>query len=194
MRLLLPSVLALVLAFTGAAQAAHVKNAPAASPADSSYGGSYQPDLVSFGVGYMNFDKTEPKTNSADFRLEYRFGYTFIGGNEVGFHPTLGYEMTSRNLQYYNGGFAMDWNFHPHGVFTWSEAMGYLSSGDQRSMGGTFQFRSQAEIGYRFDNNMRVSAEFSHISNAKLTHVNPGAEIIGMYVHVPTAIMFGPFK
>ena len=58
-------------------------------------------------------------------------------------------------------------------------------------MGGTMQFRSQAEIGYRFDNNMRLTTEFSHISDAKTTRLNPGAEIIGLYLHVPTLVLFG---
>ena len=48
-----------------------------------------------------------------------------------------------------------------------------------------------AEIGYRFDNDMRITAEFSHISDANLTRVNPGAEIVGMYVHVPVFYMLG---
>ena len=149
------------------------------------------PDLISIGGAWMDFDKTEKFTNSADYRFEYRFGYSFIGGDELGFHPFLAYETTSRSVEYGLGGFAMDWNFLGHGIFTWSEGMGYLDSGDHRSFGGTFQFRSQAEVGYRFDNNMRLTAEFSHISNAKLTRVTPGAEIAGIYLHIPTTMLFG---
>lgn len=153
-----------------------------------------QPDLISFGLGYSGFDKTEAHTHAMDYRLEYRFGYAFLGGQEWGFHPTLGAEIMSDNLIYGNGGFAFDWNFTQHGIFTWTETIGYLDSGDHRSLGGTFQFRSGAEAGYRFDNNMRITAEFSHISDAKLTRINPGAEIIGIYVHVPTMVLFGAAK
>jgi hypothetical protein len=161
---------------------------------------SGQPDLISLGGGYLDFDKSEPNKRSADFRLEYRFGLSllpllsssFAGGDQaLQFHPFLGYETTSRAMQYGLSGFAMDWNFLRHGVFTWSEGVGYLDSGNMTTMGGTLQFRSQAEIGYRFDNNLRVTAEFSHISDAKLTRINPGAEILGVYVHVPVSSLIG---
>lgn len=179
-----------VLLFAPLSAEAATPNSYASAPAAS----TGTPDLISFGVGYSGFDKTESHTHAMDFRLEYRFGYAFIGGNELGFHPTLGLEVMSDNLLYGNGGFAMDWNFANHGIFTWTETAGYLDSGDHRSLGGTFQFRSGAEVGYRFDNNMRVTAEFSHISDAKLTHINPGAEILGIYLHMPTSYMFGVNK
>jgi hypothetical protein len=47
------------------------------------------------------------------------------------------------------------------------------------------------EIGYRFDNDTRLTAEFSHISDAKTTRFNPGAEILGVYLHVPVSVIFG---
>lgn len=200
MRRLIVSLLALALVTSTAAQAdnyygmhKNTPTAPAYAPTPSMMP-KKDSDLISFEVGYLDFDKTEPKTNAADFRFEYRFGYTFIGGHELGFHPFLGFETTSRNMLFGLGGFAMDWNFAPHGIFTWTEGAGYLDAGDQRSLGGTFQFRSGIEAGYRFDNDMRVTAQFSHISDAKLTRVNPGAEIIGMYLHVPTSYMFGVAK
>lgn len=186
---LFTALLALLLSVSVAANAAPATTTTSTKSTLTTQANS--PDLISFAVGYMDFDKTEPKTNSADFRLEYRFGYSFLHGEEWGFHPFLGFETTSRNLLYGLGGFSLDWDFTKHGIFTWNEGMGYLDSGDQRSLGGTFQFRSMAEVGYRFDNDMRITAAFSHISNAKLTRVNPGAEIIGMYFHVPTAYMFG---
>jgi hypothetical protein len=162
--------------------------------------GPEQHDLISLGAGYMDFDKTEKFTKSTDFRLEYRFGFSilpwisssFAGGRqEITFHPFLGVEATSRNLIYGLGGFSMDWDFSDHGIFTWNEGIGYLDSGDHRSLGNTMEFRSQAEIGYRFDDDTRITAQFSHISNAKTTRVNPGAEIIGMYVHVPVNEILG---
>ena len=156
-------------------------------------------DLISFGAGFMDFDKSEPKRQSTDLRLEYRFGESllpllstsFSTKDDAQFHPFLGYEVTSRNAEYGVGGFVMDWDFCQHGIFSWSEGLGYFAHGDMSTLGSTFQFRSQAEIGYRFDNNMRLTTEFSHISDAKTTRYNPGAEILGMYLHVPTSVLFG---
>jgi len=186
----------LALAAVMAALPAHAANKAAMAPVSAPVG---QPDLISFSSGYFDFDKSEPKTNSADFRLEYRFGVSllpklssyFSESDAAQLRPFLGFETTSRNLQFEHGGFNLDWNFAPHGIFTWQEAIGYLNSGDQRGLGGTMQFRSQAEAGYRFDNDMRLTAAFSHISNAKTTRFNPGAEILGVYFHVPTQAIFG---
>ena len=189
MRHLFVALLALLCLTSLPAHAAPTQPTP--SSMTTTRNPDYQPDLVSFGVGYLDFDKSEPKTRSSDYRFEYRFGYSFIGGKELGFHPFLAFETTSRDMLYGLGGFTMDWNFTKHGIFTWSEGAGYLDSGKQRSLGGTLQFRSMAELGYRFDNDMRVTAEFSHISDAKLTRWNPGAEIIGLYVHVPTRTLLG---
>ena len=184
-------LIALLAVFLTASASAQAASAPSPTYATTT---PKQSDLISFGAGWFDFDKSEPKTHSTDMRFEYRFGYSFLHGEEWGFHPFLGFETTTRNLYYGLGGFAMDWNFTKHGIFTWTEGMGYLDSGKQRSLGGTFQFRSGVEAGYRFDNDMRITAEFSHISNAKLTHWNPGAEIIGLYFHVPTSYMFGAAK
>jgi lipid A 3-O-deacylase len=188
MRRLSLGLLAILLLISASAHAAPSYSAPAPTPMMQKAG---DPDLLSFGAGWMDFDKSERKTHSSDYRFEYRFGYSFIGDHELGFHPFLGFEMSSRDLLYGLGGFAMDWNFSKHGIFTWSEGAGYLDSGKQRSLGGTFQFRSMAEVGYRFNNDMRLTAEFSHISDAKLTRINPGAEIIGVYFHVPVRSLIG---
>lgn len=188
MRRLSLALLGLAALLSTEAQAAPVAPVPAA-PASATP--ARDPDLLSFGLGYMDFDKTQDNSRSADYRFEYRFGYTFIGGHELGFHPFLAFESSSLQELYGLGGFNMDWNFANHGVFTWGEGIGYLDSGHHRSMGGTMQFRSQAEVGYRFDNDMRITAQFGHISNAKTTRINPGSEIIGAYVHIPTTMLFG---
>jgi hypothetical protein len=155
-----------------------------------------QPDLVSFGGGYFDFDKDESHKRSADFRLEYRWGLTLLPsswGTAVQLHPFIGGEATSLGATYGLAGLAMDGYIGRHGILTWSEGVGFFGPGDMQSMGSYVEFRSELEAGYRFDNEMRVTASISHISNAGITQHNPGAEIAGMYFHVPVT-MFCPNK
>jgi len=159
-----------------------------------------QPDLVSFGLGYMDFDKTEAGKQSGDFRGEYRWGMSLLPkvlpyfntwDPYVQFHPFAGVETTTRGALWGGGGWAMDWYIGRHGIFTWSEGVGFFEPGSMSRLGSFIEFRSQAELGWRFTNEMRLTGEISHISNAGLTQHNPGAEIVGVYLHVPAATLFG---
>ena len=161
-----------------------------------------QQDMLSFGLGYFDFDKTEHHKRSADFRLEYRWGDEIYWGDsllpslrpstsEIQFHPAVVLEPTSRGSLYGGAGFAMDWRLDKHWVFTWSEDAGFFEQGNAPFMGSAFQFRSMAEFGYVLDGGTRVTAELSHISDANITQVNPGAEIGGVYLHVPVGTLLG---
>ena len=172
---------------------ATVSIARAAEPID-------QPALVSFGISYMNFDKTEARRQTPDFRLEYRWGLSMLPlisdyfkkwDPYIQFHPFVGGEATALAQGYAVGGWAMDWYATKHVVFTWSEGAGLYENGHAVRLGSFVEFRSQAELGWRFDNNVRLTGEISHISNAKITRFNPGAEIAGVYLHIPFENMFG---
>jgi lipid A 3-O-deacylase len=182
-------ILFVVLAFLLAPVVAQAADAPVK-----------QPDLLSFGGGYFDFDKTESHKQSGDFRVEYRWGLSMLPllssyfnswDKNVQFHPYAGIEATTLGAAYGNGGWAMDWYICKHAIFTWSEGVGIFERGDMVRMGSVVEFRSMAEAGYRFDNDMRLTAEISHISNAGFTKRNPGAEIVGMYFHVPVSTLFG---
>ena len=159
-----------------------------------------QPNLVAFGLGYYDFDKDAHNKRSADMRMEYRWGTSLLPmlssyfkswDSSVQFHPFAGFETISRGSLYGLGGFDMDWFISRHWLFNWSEGAGIYYRGNGPRMGSFLQFRSQAELGWRFDNAMRLTAQFSHISDAKITRWNPGAEILGVYLQVPTAMIFG---
>jgi lipid A 3-O-deacylase len=154
-----------------------------------------QPDLVSFGVTDVDFDKSEPRTQSTDFRLEYRWGASLASAQtnwlDFAIHPLAGFEFSTRSQLYGFGGLGFDFLLWRHLVFTESETVGLFDSGDAKPLGSFIEFRSQAELGWRFDNDMRVTAAIAHISNAGLTHRNPGEEMIGGYLHIPVGTLFG---
>jgi hypothetical protein len=198
-RYLVVLVLALVSITFSPAQASS-KHAQAQDQMDGSTSTStQQPDLVSFGLGYMDFDKSESHKQSADFRLEYRWGMSLLPmisqslnvDRYVQVHPFAGVETTSLGALYGLGGFALDAYLCRHVVFTWSEGVGLFSPGAMKPLGSVVEFRSSGELGWRFDNDMRATIALSHISNAGITKRNPGAEIAGVYLHVPTSTLFG---
>jgi hypothetical protein len=155
------------------------------------------PDLVSVGGGVYDFDK-ERDEKSGDYRLEYRWGISLLpqisdafDGVDAFFqiHPALGFEGDTKGASYGNGGLNLDIPFLHYGIFTWGETLGAFGQGNNvRTLGSIFQFRSQVELGFHFDNDMRVTGFISHISNACILHDDPGAEIAGVYVHVPLSL------
>jgi hypothetical protein len=174
--------------------------APSSQAAAPSYASTVQPDLISFGVGYMDFDKSEIHKKSADFRAEYRWGLSLLDlitpyfrtwDPYIQFHPYAGVETTSRGALYGSGGWSMDGYIYRHYIVTWTEGVGFYEPGDMKSLNSFIQFRSMLEAGYRFDNEMRLTAEISHISDAGISKHNPGAEIVGAYLHVPVGALFG---
>lgn len=187
-------ILALLLLPLAGAHAATLPSSSSA-PMTSVDTPMVQPDLISFGASYIDFDKTEHRTRSAEFRLEYRWGASLYSAHNdwfnFGIHPMAGAEVSTRSQLYGFGGFGFDLLFWKHLVFTESEVVGLWDSGDAKPLGSTIEFRSQAELGYRFDNDMRLTAQISHISNAGLTKRNPGEEIVGAYLHVPVNMLFG---
>lgn len=155
-------------------------------------------DLLSFGYSYVDFDKDEtdnPRTRESDFRLEYRFGTLLLPAQnswlDFGINPLIGGEASTRGQFYGFGGLAFDFLFWKHFVLTESEVVGFFNSGDAKPLGSFIEFRSQAELGWQFDNDIRLTASIGHISNAGLTHRNPGEELIGGYLHVPVNMLFG---
>jgi Lipid A 3-O-deacylase (PagL). len=155
------------------------------------------PDLISVGIGAYDsvvFQPSvdTPRNRSADFRLEYRFGYSLLSFTEpyVKFRPWVGFETTTDGMLYGAGGILADVQFGPV-VFTPSFGAGLWRRGGSKNLGAGVEFRSMVELGYEFDNQMRVSAFLSHISNGGITRKNPGVNTAGAYLHIPFRTLFG---
>jgi hypothetical protein len=102
-----------------------------------------------------------------------------------------GAHVTSDGAMYGFGGFAGDFLIGRNFILTWSEAVGLYYRGEGKRLGSVVEFRSQIEAGSRFDNEMRLTVALSHISNAGLTDLNPGVNMISGYLHIPTNWVFG---
>ncbi len=149
------------------------------------------PHLLSAGLGYFDINKQDD--DAVDLRLEFRPGYQLLDFNRpwIGLKPFAGIEVTTDGAVYGLAGFLLDIAAGERLVVTPSIAVGAYSDGDGKDLGHTVEFRSQLEVGYRFDDESRLSAAFSHISNASLGDDNPGVEILSVYYHLPLRRLFG---
>lgn len=137
-----------------------------------------EPSFLSVGLGW--YDINDDK-DAIDLRVEFRSKAKFLGFVK----PWVGIEITSDAAAYGVAGVLSDIYFGRRFVLTPSFGVGVYADGDGKDLGSAIEFRSQLELGYRFDNRSRLALAFSHISNAHLTNQNPGSEILTVYYHVP---------
>jgi len=142
-----------------------------------------EPALLALGLGY--YDIHQQDETAADLRLEFRADLALWI-----FRPWLGVEVTSDGAVYGLGGFLADIPLGPRLRLTPSLGAGAYYNGDGKDLGHAVQFRSQIELGYRFQDGQRLALAFSHISNASLSSQNPGTEILTLYYMVPLDLLF----
>lgn len=127
------------------------------------------------------------RKKEALFGAEYRAGW----GLSL-FHPFLGIFATHKGSVYGYGGILADIPVGKRIFITPSAAIGgYHKGGDGRDLGGILEFRTGIEVSYRFDNDSRLGASFSHISNADIYNFNPGTEIATITYAIPLNELFG---
>src|SRR5215813_11239372 len=80
--------------------------------------------------------------------------------------PFVGVFGTGQGAFYGYGGFGFDINIAERFVVTPSAAVGYFTHGTGVNLGAHAEFRTGAEIDYRFENLTRVGVGFYHMSNA----------------------------
>lgn len=159
-----------IAVFFGAAIALAV--APAAY-ADGVTFGAPEPGQLQIGAGVYNVVPAHSDDPAGIFRGEYRFGtHLWL------LTPLVGLEVATDGSFYGYGGFGLDIALDDHWMLMPNEAVGGWSRGDNNSinLGGTIEFRSGAELDYRFDDGQKIGVTFHHISNAGISKHNPGEE------------------
>lgn len=141
------------------------------------------PAVISGGIGW--YDLVDSDDEAVDFRLEYRHGEDFLW-----LKPWGGLEVTTDGSVWGGVGVLVDFTFFDRVVLTGSFAPGLWSEGGGKDLGHVVEFRSQAELGYQFENQSRLSVAFSHTSNASLDDTNPGVEVLNLYYHLPLDVIF----
>lgn len=115
------------------------------------------------------------------FRGEYHFGDVLIPL----FSPFVGVDVTTKGGSYVYGGFGFDINFGPNWVLTPNGALGFFQHGDGTRLGSWMEFRSGAELDYKFADQSRLGVSVQHMSNAGLTKYNPGEQEVLLVYQMP---------
>lgn len=146
---------------------------------------------IVFGYGQYGFYKGGGDSrNSA--HLEARLGRIHVWK----LHPWVGLEYNESGSNAAYAGLESDIDLGNNFVLTLQAGAGYFNDGahnrnrDYYPPEG-FKIRTQAEIGYNFDGGYRVSAGFSHSSNAGVKYPNPGGNQLSINAHVPMDALSG---
>ncbi len=138
------------------------------------------PSYISLSIGY--YDILDSDT-AIDFRAEYRPNKTFLLDN---LKPFAALEITSQGSTWAGIGILYDMQLSEKLYLTTSFAPGlYNQGGGDINLGHIIEFRTQLELSYKFENNYRIGAGFSHMSNSSLDSRNPGTEVLSLYWHIP---------
>jgi lipid A 3-O-deacylase len=144
-------------------------------------GSPTDPPRVAVGAGAFDIDPhSRPNRTAAEFRGEYRFGDVVWV-----ISPFIGATGTSDGAFYGYGGFGFDVNFGPNFVVTPNGAVGYFTPGSGTRLGSHVEFRTGAELAYRFSDASRLGLAVHHTSNAGITKRNPGAESVVLMYSYP---------
>ena len=136
------------------------------------------PSFIALGAGA--FDILHDGT-AGEFRGEFRSGHRLLGLLK----PFVGASVTTDGAAFGYGGFGIDVYFGQHWVLTPNVAVGAFGRGSGKDLGSTVEFRSGAELDYRFDDRSRLGLAFHHTSNAGIGSRNPGAETLMLMYGIP---------
>lgn len=138
--------------------------------------------LLYVGAGVFNIVRNRKSMN---YQIEYRSDYSFYRNSMLFFRPLVGAMATTRGSGYLYAGIAFDIFLFPELVFTPSFAPGLYIKGGGMELGFPVEFRSSAELSYRFKNKSRIGAMFYHMSNASIGFRNPGTECLVFFFGIP---------
>lgn len=151
--------------------------------AQVTFGSPSDPPRLALGAGAFDItpDSKHPDSRTAaEFRGEYRFGdvWWIIS-------PFVGASATSGGAFYGYGGFGIDVNFTPNIVLTPNAAAGVFQRAGGTNLGSWWEFRTGAELAWRFPDQSRIGIAANHTSNAGLTRRNPGEQSIVLMYSIP---------
>src|SRR5947207_12015449 len=132
--------------------------------AQITFGSPGDPPHIALGAGAFDITPSVHKDSktAAEFRGEYRFGDMFSLVS-----PFVGVQGTSDGAFYGYGGFGVDVNFSPNLVLTPNVAAGCFRPGSGTELGYVLEFRSGAELAWRFSDTGRVGVAVTDTSNAR---------------------------
>ncbi len=142
--------------------------------------------FLGLSVGYYNI--LDGNNESISFRAEYRPAKSIIFKQ---LKPWLSVQ-TTLNASLW-GGAGLLWEFKPTPQIFITPSLGiglYRHGRGDVDLSHPLQLRSQIEFAYSLKDKTRIALAFSHMSNAGLSHKNPGTEELSLYYYMPIDTVF----
>ena len=141
---------------------------------------------IALGGGIYNFME-HGSEGFNDSSSMYNFEFFLPKGKKSFIRPLIGFLGTDQSAYYAYFGLTTDLYFFECKCILLSPSLaaGYYEDGDQIRMGHALEFKSGAELSYKFKNNVRVGVGAFHISNAGIGYRNPGSEQVVFKYHIP---------
>jgi hypothetical protein len=151
--------------------------------AQFSLGSPDGPARLALGAGAFDFT---PNSNHPDSSVQGLFAGEYHFGDLLWiFSPMIGVQVSTKGSTYIYGGFGFDINFTPNLVLTPNGAFGYYARGSGTNLGSAAEFRTGADLSYKFDDQSRLGVAIHHISNAGIGKYNPGEQQIMLVYQLP---------
>lgn len=135
-------------------------------------------DYLSISGGTFDFMRKHHRT--VETRIEYKPSF-----NLPKIRPIFGLLNTFNGSIYLYSGLSLDLFFNRYLYFSPNITAGIYFKNGGKDLGFPIEFKSGMELGLRFKNMYRFSAQVSHISNASLGSKNPGCESLVLTLSIP---------
>lgn len=122
-----------------------------------------------------------PHHSGSVFQIEYRFSKHILHV----LRPQIIFLFPELKGLYAGIGVGVDLHFGRHFICTPSFSPGYYYKGSSRDLGYPLEFRSALELSHEWSNHIRAGVQFYHLSNASLSHRNPGSNAFTFVVAIP---------
>lgn len=99
--------------------------------------------------------------------------------------PVVGAWFTGTKDQYYHAGLEKQLNLSDHWALFLGLSAGAYVERDGMDLGHDLEFQSRIGISYALDEDQALDLEFGHLSNARISDLNPGTEFASLsYRHI----------
>ena len=145
-----------------------------------SYVNLFAQDRNYIAISSAVFDILQQTDPSSESRVEFRLGKVKLGG-----HPFSGVMVNTEGAMHIYFGLYYDIPLTDVLFLTPSFAPGLYAQRNSKDLKFALEFRSQLEVSFRLNNDVRIGFSFNHISNASLGIENPGVESLALTYVIP---------
>lgn len=138
------------------------------------------PHLIAIGGGYMD----GRMYNGGAIQIEFKYG-RYLWKQ---LRPQAIFLLSQYEAGFIGAGLCWEFYLTKEIVLIPSFCPGFYWKGNGRDLGCPLEFRSAFEISYELQNKIRIGAQVSHVSNAHLSHRNPGFNCLTLNIAFPLKV------